>query len=301
MPPGAPEAAATAGRFLRLGFAHILPEGLDHVLFVLGLALLSARLGPLLAQVTAFTLAHTLTLALAVYGVVSLPSRVVEPLIAASIVYVAVENLFRREASWLRLALVFAFGLLHGLGFAGVLVGARLAGGTEAPRPRLLQPGRGAGAARGDRPRPPVPRRGDASGRAAASAGAGTVRGHRRRRSGLDGAAADGPDPAAAQARRRRAAHLADRWPGRPRPTAARAAALPAVFSTAPVVASVFFTLRRATARLIFRRTPSAAIPAVVATAAAARPVVFAIRLPAFFIFCVLVAMWSPSFDYHVL
>jgi len=119
--PTAASAAETAGRFLRLGFAHILPAGLDHVLFVLGLALLSPRLGPLLAQVTAFTLAHTCSLALAVYGVVSLPSRAVEPLIAASIVYVAVENLFRREASWLRLALVFAFGLLHGLGFAGVL------------------------------------------------------------------------------------------------------------------------------------------------------------------------------------
>jgi hypothetical protein len=116
-----PSAAATAFRFLGLGFGHILPAGLDHVLFVLGLALLSPRLGPLLAQVTAFTVAHTFTLALAVYGVVSLPSRVVEPLIAASIVYVAVENLFRREASWLRVALVFAFGLLHGLGFAGVL------------------------------------------------------------------------------------------------------------------------------------------------------------------------------------
>ena len=118
---GPVSAVATAGRFLRLGYGHILPAGLDHVLFVLGLALLSPRLAPLLAQVTAFTLAHTCTLALAVYGVVSLPSRVVEPLIAASIVYVGVENLFRREASWLRLALVFCFGLLHGLGFAGVL------------------------------------------------------------------------------------------------------------------------------------------------------------------------------------
>jgi hypothetical protein len=117
----APPAFSTAARFLRLGFAHILPAGLDHVLFVAGLALLSPRLGPLLAQVTAFTLAHTLTLALAVYGAVSLPARVVEPLIAASIVYVGVENLFRREASWLRVALVFGFGLLHGLGFAGVL------------------------------------------------------------------------------------------------------------------------------------------------------------------------------------
>ena len=110
-----------AWRFLHLGFTHILPEGLDHVLFVLGLALLSSRLGPLLAQATAFTLAHTVTLALAVYGVVSLPSRIVEPLIAASIVYVAVENLVRTKATWTRVAVVFAFGLLHGLGFAGVL------------------------------------------------------------------------------------------------------------------------------------------------------------------------------------
>ena len=92
------------------------------MLFVLGLALLSPRLGPLLAQVTAFTLAHTVTLALAVYGVVSLPSRIVEPLIAASIVYVAVENLFRREASWTAPGPSSSrFGLLHGLGFAGVL------------------------------------------------------------------------------------------------------------------------------------------------------------------------------------
>ena len=118
---GAPPAPGVAARFVRLGFSHILPEGLDHVLFVLGLALLTSRLRPLLAQITAFTLAHTVTLGLAVYGVVSLPSRVVEPLIAASIVYVAVENLFRARASWVRLAVVFAFGLLHGLGFAGAL------------------------------------------------------------------------------------------------------------------------------------------------------------------------------------
>jgi hypothetical protein len=120
-PAGEEGGLEVARRFLHLGFTHILPEGLDHVLFVLGLALLSSRLGPLLAQVTAFTLAHTLTLALAVYGVVSLPSRIVEPLIAASIVYVAVENLVRTEATWSRLAVVFGFGLLHGLGFAGVL------------------------------------------------------------------------------------------------------------------------------------------------------------------------------------
>jgi hypothetical protein len=97
-----------------------VPRGLDHVLVVLGLALLSPRWGPLLAQVNAFTAAHTLTLALSTYGVVRLPSRVVEPLIALSIVYVAVENLLT-ELRPCRIALVFAFGLLHGLGFAGAL------------------------------------------------------------------------------------------------------------------------------------------------------------------------------------
>jgi hypothetical protein len=113
-------------RFLALGFEHIVPEGLDHVLFVLGLALLSPRLGPLLVQVTAFTLAHTVTLALSTYGVVQLPARVVEPLIALSIAYVAVENIWRPTLSPFRVVLVFAFGLLHGLGFAGVLAGRGL-------------------------------------------------------------------------------------------------------------------------------------------------------------------------------
>ena len=114
-------AGETAGRFFALGFTHILPKGLDHILFVLGLALLSPRLKPLLAQVTSFTLAHTVTLALSTYGVVQLSSRLVEPLIAASIVYVAVENLLTTRLRAARVALVFAFGLLHGLGFAGAL------------------------------------------------------------------------------------------------------------------------------------------------------------------------------------
>ena len=118
VPPGAGE---TLRRFLALGVTHILPFGLDHVLFVAGLALLSPRLAPLLLQVTAFTLAHTLTLALSSYGVVSLPSRLVEPLIALSIVYVGVENAVSPRLRPSRLVLVFAFGLLHGLGFAGVL------------------------------------------------------------------------------------------------------------------------------------------------------------------------------------
>jgi hypothetical protein len=120
-PRVAPGRSETFRRFLTLGVTHILPLGLDHVLFVLGLALLSPRLAPLLAQVTAFTLAHTLTLALSGYGVVRLSPRVVEPLIALSIVYVAVENVVSPKLRASRIVLVFAFGLLHGLGFAGVL------------------------------------------------------------------------------------------------------------------------------------------------------------------------------------
>ncbi|MFN8059066.1 MAG: HupE/UreJ family protein [Vicinamibacterales bacterium] len=107
--------------YLRLGFEHIIPLGTDHVLFVLGLFLLSRRLTPLLLQVTTFTVAHALTLILSTYGLVSLSSRVVEPLIALSIAYVAFENVFVQEFRPWRLAVVFAFGLLHGLGFAGAL------------------------------------------------------------------------------------------------------------------------------------------------------------------------------------
>ncbi len=117
----APGRLETFRRFVALGVTHILPWGLDHVLFVLGLALLSPRLGPLLAQVTAFTVAHTLTLALSSYGVVRLSPQIVEPLIALSIVYVAVENVVSPKLRPSRVVLVFAFGLLHGLGFAGVL------------------------------------------------------------------------------------------------------------------------------------------------------------------------------------
>jgi len=111
------------GRFIVSGFEHIIPKGLDHILFVLGLFFFALRLSPLLWQVTAFTLAHTVTLALASTGVVAIPASIVEPLIAASIVYVAVENIFggRAEVGWHRIALVFGFGLLHGLGFASVL------------------------------------------------------------------------------------------------------------------------------------------------------------------------------------
>ncbi len=113
--------SAVAWKYLGLGFVHIVPRGLDHILFVLGLVLLNRRLRPVLLQVSAFTLAHSITLGLSLYGVIAAPAEWVEPLIALSIVYVAVENLFTTQLQPWRVALVFSFGLLHGLGFAGVL------------------------------------------------------------------------------------------------------------------------------------------------------------------------------------
>ncbi len=107
--------------FVKIGFTHILPQGLDHILFVVGIFLLSIRVRPILRQVTAFTVAHTLTLGLGAAGWVNLPTGIVEPLIAASIVYVAVENILHKELSRWRPVVVFCFGLLHGLGFAGIL------------------------------------------------------------------------------------------------------------------------------------------------------------------------------------
>ncbi len=111
--------------YIGLGFEHIVPKGLDHILFVLGLFFFSLRWRPLLAQVTAFTVAHTVTLALATLGLVTLSPAIVEPLIAISIAYVAVENIISggpdAKIGWRRTGVVFAFGLLHGIGFASVL------------------------------------------------------------------------------------------------------------------------------------------------------------------------------------
>ena len=113
-------------QYLLLGFEHILPRGVDHILFVIGMFLLSRSLRSILVQVTSFTLAHSLTLGLTMYGVVSLSPRIVEPLIALSIAYVAIENVLTDRLTPWRPAVVFAFGLLHGMGFAGVLRTLRL-------------------------------------------------------------------------------------------------------------------------------------------------------------------------------
>jgi hydrogenase/urease accessory protein HupE len=112
----------TIKRYISLGFEHILPKGLDHILFVLALFLLNSQLSTLLWQVTAFTLAHSITLGLSSYGIVSLSPLLVEPLIAASIIYIGIENLVVKSLKPGRIMVVFVFGLLHGFGFATMLL-----------------------------------------------------------------------------------------------------------------------------------------------------------------------------------
>ena len=107
--------------YTQLGFKHIIPKGLDHILFVLALFLLSSRLKILILQVSIFTLAHTITLFLGVLDVIKIPSIIVEPIIALSICFIAIENLFTKNLKKTRPYIIFIFGLLHGLGFAGVL------------------------------------------------------------------------------------------------------------------------------------------------------------------------------------
>jgi hydrogenase/urease accessory protein HupE len=107
--------------WIAAGFAHILPMGLDHICFILGLFLLQPKIKPLLWQTSAFTLAHSITLALVVLGVITAPARIVEPMIALSIAYVGIENLWVKDLKPWRVALVFGLGLLHGMGFASVM------------------------------------------------------------------------------------------------------------------------------------------------------------------------------------
>jgi len=103
------------------GFYHILPRGLDHILFIIGLYLFSRKMKPLILQITMFTVAHSFSLALAMLGIINLSPQIVEPLIAISIAFVAIENIFLNSLNKNRLLIIFAFGLLHGLGFASVL------------------------------------------------------------------------------------------------------------------------------------------------------------------------------------
>jgi len=133
-PEAARDRSSVAG-FLALGMKHIL-TGYDHLLFLLALLVVTRHFVSSLKIITCFTLAHSITLAMATFNVVVFPSRVVEPLIAGSIIYVSVENLVRRGEPTGRWLLTFGFGLIHGLGFASVLremgVGDR-AGGVLMP------------------------------------------------------------------------------------------------------------------------------------------------------------------------
>lgn len=112
---------AQLAMYLRLGFRHIVPEGLDHILFVLGLFFLGITWRKLLSQTTVFTIAHATTLFLSAYGIFRLPSQYVEPGIALSITWIALENVVSPRLGPARLAVVFCFGLIHGLGFASSL------------------------------------------------------------------------------------------------------------------------------------------------------------------------------------
>ena len=115
------QALAPGLEWIALGFQHIIPRGLDHIVFVLGLFFLSTGVRQLILQVSCFTVAHSLTLGLATFGIVSVPASIVEPLIAASIVCIALDNLHSEKIARWRLLMVTLFGLLHGLGFASVL------------------------------------------------------------------------------------------------------------------------------------------------------------------------------------
>ncbi len=107
--------------YLKLGYSHIIPNGLDHILFVVGLCLISNNLKTIIWQATAFTIAHSITLAMSMKSIIIAPSAVVEPIIALSILFIAIENLLIKELKPWRIVLVFLFGLVHGLGFASSL------------------------------------------------------------------------------------------------------------------------------------------------------------------------------------
>ncbi len=107
--------------YLNLGYHHILPNGVDHILFVVSLCLLSTNIRTIIWQATAFTVAHSITLALSMKSIIMAPSAVVEPIIALSIAFVALENLIVTELKPWRVLVVFCFGLIHGMGFASAL------------------------------------------------------------------------------------------------------------------------------------------------------------------------------------
>ncbi len=107
--------------YLKMGITHIIPNGFDHILFVTSLCLLSKKISTILWQASAFTVAHSITLALSMKSIIVAPGAIVEPVIALSIMFVAIENILLSELKVWRIAIVFMFGLVHGMGFASAL------------------------------------------------------------------------------------------------------------------------------------------------------------------------------------
>ena len=107
--------------YFKLGFTHIIPQGIDHVLFITGICLINTKIKSIIYQASAFTLAHTIALALSMKNIIVAPSHLIEPIIAMSIAFVAIENIVISKLKPWRVLLVFIFGLIHGLGFASSL------------------------------------------------------------------------------------------------------------------------------------------------------------------------------------
>ncbi len=108
-------------KYTLIGFQHIIPLGFDHILFITCVFFLNSNIRQVILQASMFTLAHSITLGLAMYGIIRPPANIIEPLIALSIVVLAVENIYTKKVKPWRLVMVFLFGMVHGMGFAGAL------------------------------------------------------------------------------------------------------------------------------------------------------------------------------------
>jgi len=111
----------TFWRYFSIGFEHVIPLGYDHILFILSLFFFNSKVKTAIIQCSVFTLAHSFTLALVALGFITFNSIIIETVIALSIFFVALENIFQGKLHLWRLALVFFFGLVHGMGFAAAL------------------------------------------------------------------------------------------------------------------------------------------------------------------------------------
>jgi len=112
----------TVFKYFEIGFCHVLPLGFDHILFILSIFFLNSNLKSVIIQCSVFTLAHSLTLALAAAGYMMPKASIVEPLIALSILFTSVENIIHSKVNAWRLLIIFVFGLIHGMGFANALI-----------------------------------------------------------------------------------------------------------------------------------------------------------------------------------